>query len=399
MIIVGSTAAKHWWDDWREPNDLDLWHGENSIYMKGRGEDVHILPNKVMNLILDIDGYAVPDALYTIKLSHLGWDNHAWEKHKQDALMMQHKDCKLVRPLYDALVEHWNKELGNKDFLSLSQNKEDFFTDNVNYVYDHDWLHSVVSFPNPPVYSLVLKEGEDVLVDREKFNQLPFEQRVRMFREEMTVIAMERWVIPSNGKISWWKAWQWSVRKTITSLTKGWATSFIVLNLEHFIKPDYSYFKNIMEELNMSSKVDLTPFEKALDLGLSYDGRGDLDDLVYGLCEDDLSLNDEVVGLKYPDRNGRDWNDPSYKEETDHYWEQYQQKEKEILESLGGYEHLDQDGGGEGGSEYCYGVFRLGDKTYRAEYSYYSYHGYEYEGILGTLKEVQPQQKTVTVYV
>lgn len=63
-----------------------------------------------------------------------------------------------------------------------------------------------------------------------------------------------------------------------------------------------------------------------------------------------------------------------------------------------GYEHLEQEGGGEGGSEYCYGVFRLGDKIYKAEYSYYSYNGHEYDGIYHTLKEVKPVQKTITVY-
>ncbi|QDP59484.1 MAG: hypothetical protein GOVbin4162_58 [Prokaryotic dsDNA virus sp.] len=399
MIIVGSTAAKYWWDDWRDPNDLDLWHGENSIYMKGDGEDVHILPNEVMRLIPDIDGYAPPDVLYTIKLSHSGWDNHAWEKHKQDALLMQSKGCKLIPALYDALVQHWRGELGNKDFLSLSQNKEDFFTDNVTYVYDHDWLHSVVSYPNDPVYSKILKDGEDVLVDKEKFNSLPFEQQVRMFREEMTVIAMERWVIPSKGKICWWRAWQWSLRKTITSLTKGWATSFIVLNLEHFIKPEYSYFKNIMEEFNMSNKVDLAPFEKALELGLQSEMGDGLKDLVYSLCEgDSLDASDDSVGLKYPDRGGRPYDDPNYLKEVNTYWDAKRQKEEEIFEQLGGYEHLEQEGGGEGGSEYCYGVFRLGDKIYRAEYSYYSYHGHEYDYILDTLREVIPQQKTITVY-
>ncbi len=398
MIIVGSTAAKMWWSDWRDPNDLDLWIGSGDPFLTKGKTDLHILPDSVIQELDTVGGYATPDALYTIKLSHLGWDSHAWEKHKQDVLTMQGKGCKLITPLYDALVEHWKKELGNKDFLSLSQSKEDFFTDNVEYVYDHDHLHDLVSYPNAPMYSKVLKEGEDVLVDKNKFDSLPFEQQVRMFREEMTVIAMERWVLPSKGRISWYRAWQWSVRKTITSLTKGWATSFIVLNLEHFIKPDYSYFKNIMEELNMPNKVDLAPFEKALELGLSYDGREGLDDLIYAMCEDDLSLNDDVVGLNYPERGDRSYDDPTYQAEKDAYWELYRQKEQEILEELGGYDHLDQEGGGEGGSEYCYGVFRLGDKIYKAEYSYYSYHGCEYDGIADTLREVEPKQKTITVY-
>lgn len=53
---------------------------------------------------------------------------------------------------------------------------------------------------------------------------------------------------------------------------------------------------------------------------------------------------------------------------------------------------------GEGGSEYCYGVFKLDDKIYKAEYSYYSYHGNEYDDIAYSLREVRPVEKTITVY-
>jgi hypothetical protein len=62
------------------------------------------------------------------------------------------------------------------------------------------------------------------------------------------------------------------------------------------------------------------------------------------------------------------------------------------------YEHIQQEGGGEGGSEYCYGVFKLNDKYYKARYSYYSYCGYEYDYITETLNEVFPKEKTIIVY-
>lgn len=68
------------------------------------------------------------------------------------------------------------------------------------------------------------------------------------------------------------------------------------------------------------------------------------------------------------------------------------------LEEKYGYKHVVQEGGGEGGAEDCYGVFKLGGKTYKAEYSYYSYHGGAYDNILKTLREVKPVEKTVIVY-
>lgn len=119
--------------------------------------------------------------------------------------------------------------------------------------YPHDYLHELVAYPNPPMYTKCLKDGEDVLIDRDKFDLLPFEDQVRMFREEITVIAAERWLINPywKGKVSWYRAHMLSLQKTVTRLTKGWASEFIVLNLEHFVKPDYKYFKHLIETLKL----------------------------------------------------------------------------------------------------------------------------------------------------
>lgn len=62
------------------------------------------------------------------------------------------------------------------------------------------------------------------------------------------------------------------------------------------------------------------------------------------------------------------------------------------------YKHLAQDGGGKGGTEYCYTVFELDGKIYKGEYSYYSYHGHNFDELLDSIHEVKPVQKTVTVY-
>jgi len=59
-------------------------------------------------------------------------------------------------------------------------------------------------------------------------------------------------------------------------------------------------------------------------------------------------------------------------------------------------EHHEQDGGGEGGSEYCYTVFSIGDVYYKIAYSYYSHHGYETD--YATAYEVTPVQRMTTYY-
>jgi len=61
-------------------------------------------------------------------------------------------------------------------------------------------------------------------------------------------------------------------------------------------------------------------------------------------------------------------------------------------------EHMESEGGGEGEGEYCYGVIRLKDKYYKAEWQYYSYNGCDYDYIEERVHEVVPKQKTITVY-
>jgi hypothetical protein len=173
-----------------------------------------------------------------------------WTKHKADILHLSKLGCVIIEPLYEALKVYWEQQFGGKDFLSLDKCKDEFFNDHVNYQYDHDWLHEQVAYPERPVYELCLKDGHDVLIDKKKFYALTFEDRVRMFREEITVIAIERWLVHPQFKGSWTKAYYLALEKTITRLTKNWANDFLVRNLKHFYKPDYTYFKHALETIN-----------------------------------------------------------------------------------------------------------------------------------------------------
>lgn len=64
-----------------------------------------------------------------------------------------------------------------------------------------------------------------------------------------------------------------------------------------------------------------------------------------------------------------------------------------------GYKHVEQDGGGEGGTEYCYTIFKMGNKLWRIEYRYYSYDGFNLDYAIGTITEVEPKPVQRTEYV
>lgn len=394
MKIIGSKALEHFGVNRREPKDTDAFIIDGMF--NDPSIDCSVISKELYDLLPTDGVFVTPDAILSLKMSHFCWDIH-WEKTLQDILWLIHKGFSLNEEIYQKFKKHWELTHGGKDYLSLYKDKREFFNDHVTYKHDHDYLHELVSFPNKPIYTKCLKDGQEVLIDKEKFDRLDFEDKVRMFREEVIVIACERWVLNDywKGKISWYQAYHLSLKKTITSLVKNWAADFMVQNLSEFVTPDYTYFKYILEEMDMSNKVDLTVFEELAELS-----NTSLAETVYQLCENDYSFGSSYKFVNpYPDYKTRD-TDPEYdtkvalrNEEREAYY-----KFIEETKAKYGYEHLVQEGGGEGGSEYCYGVFKLNGKIYKAEYSYYSYNGCEYDDIVDTLREVVPSQKTITVY-
>lgn len=131
-------------------------------------------------------------------------------------------------------------------------------------------------------------------------------------------------------------------------------------------------------------------------------GYDDLDYLVYNLCENDVNFGkDYKWENEIPQHSLRKEDEKLYNKLLENLRNERSTTFSDFVtknEEEWGYEHLEQEGGGEGGSEYCYGVFKLKGKIYKAEYSYYSYNGHEYDGISYTLKEVKPVEKTIVVY-
>jgi len=388
MILVGSLALS-WWCrlhdipfDRKYDPDVDVWVNKGEEYGL-EGCDVSEIPKEIMDMIPTHEGpfyhTATLDALYTIKLSHMGWDIQ-WDKHKSDVLFMRKIGAWLIPQLYDALVEYWKKEHGNKDYLSLYKSKEEFFNDHVEYVFDHDFLHDLVAHPYVPVYRLVLRDGHGVAIDQNKFEDLPYRLKLRMFREEISVIAAERWLINprTSGKIHWMKAYNMALKKTVTSLTKNWATDFILQNLEYFVVPEYSYFDHLVKTM----KFEGVKFMKNVS-------RDDLDKMYRELAEAAYLSNRTYFEKCYGELE-------DFLEYTDTWVNEQIMDEFYDCRNVPGFKFLEQHGGGEGGAEDCYSVFQYKDKYYKVFYSYYSYHGYSVDRY--EVCEVKPVEKLITVY-
>lgn len=254
-IIIGSTALRLAGYSFT-PKDFDVFIDDISI--KSDGEDYILIPTELLQKIpYFVDTFtfnhpmavATPDAIYTIKCSHLGWDIN-WSKHKDNALFLKRHGAMLIPELYDSFVEYWKSVNGNKPQLDMYKTKSEFFNNAVPLVIEHDDLHKISVYPDEPLYLKVLEDNQEVALSECKFNQLTFEEQVRLFKEEIAVIAVERWLI--NPKLKkeyhWMEAWNLSLHKTVVDLTKDWYTDFMVKNLEQFVVPDFELFRNFYDK-------------------------------------------------------------------------------------------------------------------------------------------------------
>lgn len=250
-LIIGSMAARLQFRDlWtRTPADLDLlclsedverlkrfvkgdvWgHPLLDPYLRGRGNWPGI------GLLATID------ELYTVKVSHSGWDlrNGSWDKHMADVVFLKDHGAVVDEDLYRILYRCWEELHGSKK-TTLEMTKDAFFSDAVVRTYDHDSIHDSVAIGDEALYLSVLREGAEVAMDMAKVKALPFAAKVDLFREEVYATALERIMIPKNYEYSPRAAYAWALRRTITSLTKGWSSRFMAENYGIFRDMEHDY--------------------------------------------------------------------------------------------------------------------------------------------------------------
>lgn len=252
-LVIGSVAMGRLIPNFRDPKDHDVF--SDGPY---EGSEVFWHPS-FEEWIEEGARYATLNELYTIKVSHSYWElkNGSWEKHINDAMLLKHNGAKLIPLLHRMLYKVWEETHGVKR-VNLQMDKDEFFADAVTRKYDHDSVHYSVAYGDQPLYESVLKAPPSVEIDMNKVKALPFDDIVRLMREEVYATALERWVIPSDYTISPSLAYARAVKKTITSLTKGWTAQFMVENYDEFRRPDMDYVQH-----HKSKQHLLIPLEKS----------------------------------------------------------------------------------------------------------------------------------------
>lgn len=269
MILIGSAAARYWFSELREPKDLDFICKKNEVQIFIRQYKDMIrssLPTKIENkyvvrlnssLKLEFDcaenesnnilynhtknNYGIfnsavcePALLAMIKRSHLvvpiNFKKHIIDYHdllkKCDITDFHLNFCQIRRKETISRQKKYRTpslNMTNSEFFGRSDGK-------VPYVYIHDDIHKVMAHFDKPVYEMMKRDFSQAKCEKDMFDDLSYEFRVKCVREEAYVIALERKIIPNIEPTNPEKAYEWALMRICTTLTSGWFRDFAIDN-------------------------------------------------------------------------------------------------------------------------------------------------------------------------
>lgn len=161
------------------------------------------------------------DILYVIYLSHIHriipyanleenikiWENH-YLKYIQ---LRENVGYQIDKILYDSDSNNYLNKIFHMRFnetnqkyrdtnIDMNKSENEFFKDNVERYFDHDFIHAEVALmlrgEHILLFSKFQKEGS-IALDEEKFTKADNDLKIKMFQEEIIVLFLERFIIPT----------------------------------------------------------------------------------------------------------------------------------------------------------------------------------------------------------
>jgi hypothetical protein len=175
-------------------------------------------------------------ALYFLKMSHRYLRNNPFFLKTRKDIISLREAAKLIEGApYSDWFKRREAETYNYPHPKLNKSKDEFFTDDVPYIYDHDDLHLAVARMSKPAYTTFLEE--EVKVSFDLWNRQPYYVKINAVLEESYVLALERSIIPFPDKVTDGKAqFLMALEKVCTSITSGWFREFAWLNYDEVVK-------------------------------------------------------------------------------------------------------------------------------------------------------------------
>lgn len=176
-----------------------------------------------------------------IKMSHrFKKNNPFFRKTMHHIRFLRNKGVKLT-PKLESIMKIRQKETLSYAHPVLDTTKDKFFKDDI-YTYDHDTIHEAIALMDKPAYTFYMKDGSQVMTDKEKFFALPESIKLMGVYEETCVLALERSQIPNDFKnVSSEHSFMMALEKVCTSITSGWFREYAWENY-HTIVAMYKKF-------------------------------------------------------------------------------------------------------------------------------------------------------------
>lgn len=191
--------------------------------------------------LLEIEGvvegqeaFASKQALLALKMSHRYLRN-------SPHFLKTMRDIQAMRAagiVLDDTMREWleQREEETYDYAhpNLNVDKGTFFDDSVKYIYCHDSIHETVALIEEysdtpdcsgkprPAYTFYMKDGAQVMTDKEKFFFVHENIRLYGVYEESCVLALERSQIPFDFEPNPRYSFELALMKVCTSITSGW---------------------------------------------------------------------------------------------------------------------------------------------------------------------------------
>lgn len=242
-----------WCDNTKELIRLVKADSQTTVYKHNGGEFTMYVPSKLF--------------LYNLKLTHRYLKNTPHFLKTMEHIKYMRNDLGVCAEL----SPEWKEFFSERERLTLDygkpnlkRSKEEFFTPDVPYLYDHDYLHSIVSncmLMETPAYQKFAIDGQEVLSSRTKFCLLPENVRLDAVVQEACVLALERSLIPFQKLGSYEYTFPVNTKdifllaleKVCTSITSGWFREYAWENynqaVETFDRYYYDFANTIHKEI------------------------------------------------------------------------------------------------------------------------------------------------------
>ncbi|AXF40635.1 hypothetical protein HYP67_gp066 [Acinetobacter phage vB_ApiM_fHyAci03] len=169
---------------------------------------------------------ATINMLYSLKLSHRFLKNSPHFLKTMNTIRNLRSPAIGAIPHDPAWLQRRAKETYDYGHPMLNVRKDEFFTSNFDYIYDHDSIHEAVKLLERPAYTFYMDGDAEVNCSRDLFFKLDLTTQLLGVLEETYVLALERSQIPTNFKVDPKESFLIALEKVCTSITSGWFREF-----------------------------------------------------------------------------------------------------------------------------------------------------------------------------